>query len=421
VKPTPLQRRLLNVALRGVTLIAKFLLLFALARVLDPSEVGLFGLVFATVTYVLYAIGLDFYAYANRELAGAEPPARTALMRDQAVFYCISYAVVLPCCLLLFALDVLPWRVAVWFYVLLVLEHLSHEIGRALIAMSEQVMASVVLFLRAGVWVIVVIPLLAYAPSQRSLETVLAAWAAGAFLSCAIGLRKVLAAGSWDLRRSVDWRWLRRGVRVATPLLVATLALKGLGTFDRYWVEAIGGLDVVAAYVLFVGIANTVRTFLEAGVYVFTYPGLIRAATRGDKAEFAAQMRSLALQTLTVAIVMSAVILIAIRPLLEWVDRPIYETHLDLLYWAIAAVLLNAAGMVLHYGIYAYRQDAAITRSHLLALGVFALTATALHDLGVAAVPIAVCVAHTSILIWKALVYVRIQRNVSSVLALSHS
>lgn len=41
--------RLLNLVLRGTTLVSKFALLFVLAKFLEPLEVGLYGLFSATI------------------------------------------------------------------------------------------------------------------------------------------------------------------------------------------------------------------------------------------------------------------------------------------------------------------------------------------------------------------------------------
>lgn len=48
--------RLLNLALRGMMLAAKFLLILFLARFLEPSELGLYGLLVAAIGYALYKL-----------------------------------------------------------------------------------------------------------------------------------------------------------------------------------------------------------------------------------------------------------------------------------------------------------------------------------------------------------------------------
>ncbi len=60
--------RLLNVALRGLSMGSRFLLIFALAKLLSPTELGLFGLMMATVSISVLIIGVDYYTYTQREL-----------------------------------------------------------------------------------------------------------------------------------------------------------------------------------------------------------------------------------------------------------------------------------------------------------------------------------------------------------------
>ena len=88
--------RLLNVGLRGATLLLKFVLLFSLARLLEPGQVGLYGLLAATVLYMAGVAGLGYSLYATREIAAADVDERTPIIRDQAVFCVLAYVFVLP-------------------------------------------------------------------------------------------------------------------------------------------------------------------------------------------------------------------------------------------------------------------------------------------------------------------------------------
>ena len=60
-----MMRRFFNLGLRG-GMVCKFLLIFFLARILPPEELGTYGLFTATVGYALYFLGLDFYTYSGR-------------------------------------------------------------------------------------------------------------------------------------------------------------------------------------------------------------------------------------------------------------------------------------------------------------------------------------------------------------------
>src|SRR5262245_31343982 len=97
-----ISNRLLNIGLRGSALLMRFVLLLSLARLLEPSQVGLYGLLSATVLYVAGAAGLGYSMYSAREVAAADLTERTPIIRDQAVFGVLAYVVVVPLSLLLF-------------------------------------------------------------------------------------------------------------------------------------------------------------------------------------------------------------------------------------------------------------------------------------------------------------------------------
>lgn len=395
-------KRFLNLTLRAATLVSKFALIFMLAKFLEPLEVGLYGLLSATVFYVLMALGFDFYTYATREMILTDRKHWAGMLRDQGVFYGITYTALLPPCLLLFWLGLLPWQLAVWFFPLLALEHLAQELNRLLVAISEPLWASIVLFVRSGAWALAAAAWMWLDPAQRSLEFVLAAWAMGVLAACLLGASRLRELDATSLRRAVDRKWIRQGIRIAFPFVLATLSLRALYTVDRYWLEALGGLEVLAAYVLFVGIANAIMSFLDAAVFTFAYPALIAAAGKSDQSDFDRKMRHLARQTLLVTVGLSIAALLCAGPVIDWLDRPSYAEHFSLLYWTVLSAALSCLSMVPHYGLYARRKDQPIIFSHLASLPIFvAATLASLPLLGMAAVPAAMAVAFLFLLLAK--------------------
>lgn len=57
-----------NLLLHTATLVSKFALVFVLAKFLESAEVGLYGLLVATIAFVVGALGFSFYTYSTREL-----------------------------------------------------------------------------------------------------------------------------------------------------------------------------------------------------------------------------------------------------------------------------------------------------------------------------------------------------------------
>lgn len=395
-------QRLINVALRGMTLASKFLLIFFLARFLDPAELGLYGLLTATIGYALYLLGFDFYAFTTRELLKRERSDWGGLLKDQGALSAVLYAVFLPLLSLVFFNELLPWNLAGWFFALLVIEHLTQELGRLLIAISEQLLASLVLFLRSGAWAVAVTALMFFEADTRTLHYVLGAWTFGGLFALVLGIHRItqLKIGGWH--KAVDWRWIGKGLKVAIPLLIATLAIRGVFTLDRYWFEALAGLEVLGAYVLFMGFCSALMSFLDAGVFAFSYPGLITAHSRQDATAFRQGLRKLLMQTLVLSTIFAVLALLLITPLLQWLDRPVYIDHQSLFPWILVATVLYAIGMVPHYALYAQGHDRPIIQSHIVS-GLIFIPATWLFSLysSLLAVPLGLSAAFTLILLWK--------------------
>ena len=281
-----LSKRIVNIGLRGSTLTSRFAFVFVLAKFLEPVEVGLYGLFSATISYSIMALGFDFYTYSTREIIVAEKDDWASILRNQGIFYSITYIILIPIFILIFFFNFLPWKLFFWFFPLLALEHVAQELNRLLVAISEPIWASVILFVRQGSWAILTAIILWFFPTQRYLTFVLATWTIGVFGACLLGFLKLRKLDLSSLSRPIDWTWIKKGIKVAAPFVMATLSLRALYTFDRYWIESIGGLEVLAAYVFFVGIANTINTFLDAAVFSFTYPELIAAVGRKDVTGF---------------------------------------------------------------------------------------------------------------------------------------
>lgn len=401
--------RLFNLALRGVTLASKFLLIFFLARFLEPAELGLYGLLAATIGYALYLLGLDFYTYTTRELLKRDREEWGGLLKDQGALTLVLYVLFVPLLSLVFATGTLPWPMAGWFFGLIVLEHLNQELMRLLIAISRPVLANVVLFLRQGAWAVIATALMFFDPETRNLETVLLAWTLGglAALLLAAGRLCQLRIGGW--RKRVDWSWIRQGVKVAVPMLVATLAIRGVFTLDRYWLEALSGLEVLGAYVLFMGIGNAMMSFLDAGVFAFLYPGLISAFQKGDADAFRQGVKRFFIQTTVFSLCFALVALVLIDPLLSWLDKPLYREQQGMFPWILLAIFLYALGMIPHYALYAQGRDRPLIHSHIASLVIF-IPATWLFSIHWPhlAVPLGLSVAFFLILVWKTTAYFRL-------------
>ena len=398
--------RLVNIGLRSVTLGSRFLFIFFLAKYLDPASVGYYGIFTATVGYALYFVGLDFYTYVSREIIKTPAQKRGQLLKGQAALSGLLYVVLMPFAIWFLTNSGWPGHMVWWFVPILILEHFNQEISRLLIALSEQLTSSVILFVRQGSWAVAIILLMKLDTSARNLDLVMALWGIAGMVAGGVGVWKLkqLKTEGWYL--PVDWAWIKKGVAVSGAFLMATLALRGVQTFDRYWLEALGGIQMVGAYVLLLGVASTLLTFLDAAVFAFAYPALIKHKHEGHHHLAQKQVRQLFWQTVAFCAAFALVSTLLLPYFLSWIGNPVYQKAAHWFPWLLCAMTFNAIGMVPHYALYAQGHDRPIIYSHMGAIVVFALTTWILgRSYGALAVPIGLNSAFAAILVWKFAAY----------------
>jgi O-antigen/teichoic acid export membrane protein len=394
--------RALSFGLRIAALGARFLLLFWLAFYLPPEDVGLYGLISATIGYSALFLGADFYLYANREFKQAPDTHKFPILRRSLWVYACIYLLVLPSLTLIFIGGLLPWNLVVLFYVILVLEHLGQEAYRLLVMMERVLLAGWVLFLRLGLWAIVFASLMFVSPMFRSIDMLLIAWCIGAFLSICFAIGPLLKLPRSPRLPSPDRRWVIRGLQTALPFFIGTLCLRGMVTFDRYLIEMFTSREILGAYVFMAGMAATLPALLEAGVFAFLSPKLISAAKTGDTLEFQRISKRLLHETAAAACgfaVVSAVLLQLVETMLP---NPVYTQNLIIFYLCLVAQLPLSLQMVYHFSLYARHRDRPIILSHISGVIIFITASFMIAQIWpLGAVPIALIAANSTMLAIK--------------------
>lgn len=380
--------RFLNVSLRVLSMGSRFVLIFVLAKLLDPEEVGLFGLIMATISFSVLIIGADYYTYTQREMLSRPTDQWSFVIQHQIKAQLILYIFLLPIQALFFVFGLIDWQYFIWFFVLLLTEHIAQEINRLLIAMQKQILASWVLFVRLGSWVLVVIPLMYVYPRFQNIETLFLAWLLGSLLAIVLGVVVIKRSlPSWHAVKT-DYAWLKKGFKVGGLFLLASICFKGLLTFDRYAIEALDSISVLGVYVFYIGVVMGVYSFLEPAVFSFLYPKMLKSYHMQDKNAYQNAFKELIVSTIIISIFLGLFIWLVMPYIVNWIEKPIYEDYLSCLPILIAAGFARTLGFIPHYALYSMKGDKWIVFAHMSALLVFFVSLmflkldSALHTVG---------------------------------------
>src|SRR5690606_35922847 len=170
-------------------------------------------------------VGLDFYIYLTREIIRAPNERRGEMLKGQAALSSALYIIIAPASLFFLTQSTWPGYLVWWFLPILLLEYFNQEVSRLLIALSEQIFASIILFVRQGSWALLAVVLMNWNAESRSLSLVMGLWGGAGLAAAALGLWKIrkLRFGGWE--NAIDWAWIKRGIAVSSAFLIATLAL----------------------------------------------------------------------------------------------------------------------------------------------------------------------------------------------------
>lgn len=360
--------KIYNLLIRGATLASRFVLVIFIAKLLSAEELGAYSLFAASITYALFFVGMDFYTFSSREILSVEKSLWFGIVKNQIVFYLLFYIIAFPLIYSLFYFGFLPKQFIFWFYLILVAEHLAQESMRLLVVLDKAFLANIALFIRSGVWVYAAVIIMFLDNGFRDVTTILALWLVGSSISILLVIPELnrLHKISVDICK-INYYWMFKGIKIAIPLLVGTLALRSIYLVDRYSLSYFANLSVVGIYSFYSSFASALLAFVDAVVVMQIYPKIVSAVKNKDftgldfyKRKF---VRSVAILSLVLAIILPA----GVYLLLLWMNKPEYLEYLPLLALLMISSVVYSFALLPHYELYAYNEDKKIILSSVLA------------------------------------------------------
>jgi O-antigen/teichoic acid export membrane protein len=346
----------LNIVLRGITMSARLVLLVSMARHLEPEQLGVFALFTSANLWGLYLQGLEFHLFSARSLVGELPAVWARGRRDAFALYGTVFIAAALVWTVVFSGGFLPWTLLPLFLLILALEHVAQESYRLLNMFERPLAGSVVLFARSGAWMYVVALLLWQSPSARTLELVFGSWAAGAGISALLALW-FLRDLPWRGLGAIDWSWLKRGLAVCMPLLVGSLAFRGIALFERYWLGRVDGESTLGVFGFYATIAGALSVLAESGIGNVLYPRMLKAWKSGQLDEYRAARRRLWTAFAVFLMLAIPASWFALWLIVDHLGHPEYAVNLDAYIVLLGAAALSVAGSAAQYDLWTRGRD----------------------------------------------------------------
>lgn len=390
-----------NSSLRAATIGIKAVLVVALAVWLGPSQLGIYGLIAATITLTTYLYGLDFYTFTIREISTGNLDDVRFRVRDQFLLFAFIYgvgSVILAAIMKGFGLD---GTLIILTAAIAVLQHAALELYRILVRIERTIAASIGLFLRDAAWVPGCLLIWAF-KGEISLQDVLWSWLAGSCFSVAYGAWSLIRVLPDTETRPVDLAWLRRGIATGLRMLAGTISLRALFTVDRMILALLAPPEVLGVYVFYTSLCQAFSALFDTGVLPYFWPRLLDAVKREDTVARDEVQRTIFRVCMVGAPVLAVAAIIVGTGFAVMLPDGSYLNNLDLLYYIAAAFMLLLLSNPPHYHLYADKRDNAIVAANASAfIGFLAVCGLLVMANQAMAVPLALVAACGLLLVVK--------------------
>jgi len=350
---------ILNLFLRGLSSVSKFVLIIYLAKYFSIDDLGVFGLFFSTISFAVYFLGFDFYNFNTREII-LHPESKTGmLIRDQFIYFSIIYLFVLPFLIIVFQLDFLPYKYIFWFYAILLFEHISIELYRIFIAISKPVFANFIFFIKSGLWSYILIFIWILGDdSLRNLDSIWFSWFIGAFFATIISLIYLYLI---DIKifiiNSIDWKWIKKGILVSIPFFISTISLKIIEFSGRYIIDLNYSKSEVGIFTFYWTIANFVNIVTFTAIIMVMYPKLIELYQKKDFISFKIIFHKFKILIVSSSIILGIILSLIIDPLISFLNKDGYSSEIYTFYVLILSNIMLNFSFIPHYLLYVKEKD----------------------------------------------------------------
>lgn len=393
-------------------MVARLILVLAIAKLLPVESVGVFGIMLASITYGALVIGMDVYAYSQRKMIGKEINEWGVVIQHQLISHLAGYLILLPLFSLIFIFEIINTKYIFWFYSILVLEHLFQEIYRILVSMNKQILASSIMFISMGLWVLIVIPLMYTYDDLRNLNTILIFWLLGGLFAVSIGGYVIYSAVyKWNVLQ-LNMSWIKKGYGVGITFLVSSLFFKGLFVVDKYYVEILSDQDILSVYVVYSAIVLGFFNIIEPAVHSFLYPKMIETFQKKDFNGYQVLFKEMIVSSTVISILLFILMYSGSSIIIQWINIDIYTEHAVIFNILMLAGFILSLSQIFHYGLYCTKGDKWIVFANIAAFFIFLTFVFMFKDKdAIYTVSMALIWSFASLLVIKFIGY---KRNISS-------
>lgn len=364
-----MSKSFINILLRGLTLLSKFIFIFLLGKYAeDEFFLGEYGIIATSISLIIYLVGFDYYVFNTREILKSKENIIDKI-RNQFFFHLIIYLIVLPVSLsIIFYFDFIDIKYFLIVFLLIISEHLGQELFRLYTTLEKSNLANLFFFIKSGFWVWVVLFDFFVLNNELNLLKYLLIWCLFSWVSMVVSvihLKVFLDIKNFKLYKP-DYRWIIKGVRNSSIFFISSLSFLVIQFSDRFMIDLFYGKKMVGVYSAYSQFVNAIDVFVFSAIIMVMYPKLIKLFS--NQKEYTTLFKSFK-KSILVASVLLIVLGYFVSPILfSFLDKPSFITNIKTFNMLLIGVFFLLMSYAYHYDLYIKKKDTLLLKISLFSM-----------------------------------------------------
>jgi len=375
----PLGKSIINLSLKGISVLLKFYLIIYITKILSIQELGEYNIFSTTIAILIFVLGMELHFYYTKYIINKEVENAINIIFNQLLFVSVFFMVLAPFIKIYLFDSFISEKYFVIFTLVLVSDIFSQEVTRIIMAFKYSVAYNISMFIKSGLWVLGLI--LAGFFVNFDLKLVFVFWFLGNLTSLLYTIwfcyKKEIISGFY-LR--IKYKFIITGIKYSYPFFFSIIAMRLVNYLDRYLIDHSLGKEALGVYAFFISIATVPATLISSGIAVQYTPELITTHKDGRKDLFLRNLKEYFGITILLYVIFALSSYLLIGYVLEYVNKIALTDSTNLLFLLLLATFLMSLSAICNSILYSFDKRKQIVTSSFAALAILVVTLNAFID-----------------------------------------
>jgi O-antigen/teichoic acid export membrane protein len=387
-------------AIRGLTLLARFIFILFIANQLSVIEVGFFGFIAASIFVATYMVGYEHGNYSARQIIKCKTlSCQEKSVSSLTIFGLMMFVIISPLVYYVTASnEIYKYIPILYFFIIAYGESYIAEHKKMLISLEYPFYAGIVDFVKTGVWVYLLILLVLFGWMDIDLNTILLMWSVfvtiGAFLIF-LKLRDFYKIKNIIARPA--FIKYKNQIYSSTPFFLSGLSLLAIEISGRVSLQMAGLQIEAGVYTFYAGFVFAIPLFVWSASVAFDHAKILTAFENNDIKESNKLILIMIKRSLKICLLLVIFLFFGFEVLLEIVDKEEYSDHMNSFFLFLLVPFIHILDSHIYYVLYVRGMDKEIATSSvigLVCLAVFQIFT--LFEFGIVSVVLSIIIALSS-------------------------